>query len=118
MTVVSDEGALQTLLIESFHDSRRWQLQPVMKEAFDRLAKTVGVIESTPLWGLQSANVMQPHEVRAFVEDLHPSVKHVFSFWHDTPAKSTSLTSVGVAIAHANVRRKTGERFDLSYWIN
>ncbi len=115
---VSDEEALQTLLIESFHDARKWQLQPVMKEAFGRLAMTVGVSNTDTLWDLQGTAVMQPREVRAFVEGLHPAAKQVFSFWHDTPAKSTSLTSVGVAIAHANVRRKTGERFDLSYWIN
>jgi hypothetical protein len=77
-----------------------------MKAAFERLARSVGVSEPEPLWKLQGNRVMSPGDVRSYVEELHPSAKQVFTFWHDTPAKHTNLTSVVVAIARANVRQK------------
>jgi hypothetical protein len=31
--------------------------------------------------------------------------------------RAMTLTSVGIAIAHANLKRETGDNFDLSIWI-
>lgn len=39
------------------------------------------------------------------------------SSWNETPVSSTNLTSVGIAIAQANIRRKHGLRFMLSDWV-
>ena len=116
--IVGGEGALRTVLSRSVHDPERWQLQPVMKEAFLRLAASVGIARGDALWELQINHLLDRRQVRGFLERLHPAAADVLSFWRDTPAKQTTLTSVGVAIAHANIRRKTGQEFDLSYWIN
>lgn len=38
--------------------------------------------------------------------------------WMTSTAKNFTLTTVGKAIAHANLRRKTGDKSDLAVWIN
>jgi hypothetical protein len=34
-----------------------------------------------------------------------------------TPIPNLTLTSVGMAIAHANIKKRSGRDFDLSIWI-
>jgi len=42
----------------------------------------------------------------------------IYDVWENTPMKNMTLTSVGIAIAHAYTRSKTGNTSDLSVWIN
>lgn len=48
---------------------------------------------------------------------LHPGYRELAEFWKEHPAHFT-LTSVGIAIAHANLRRRGVGRFDLTIWIH
>jgi hypothetical protein len=41
----------------------------------------------------------------------------LFDIWNNSEMKHMTLTSVGIAIAQANFRRKTGKTIDLSIWI-
>jgi hypothetical protein len=41
----------------------------------------------------------------------------LFELWSRTPILNSMLTSVGIAIAHANIKKRTGCDFDLSIWI-
>lgn len=64
-------------------------------------------------------NRMSKEEVKDKCVSLRPYMSEVFTMWSDSPAKSFSLTSVGIAIAHANIKRFAGKEFaDLSIWIN
>jgi hypothetical protein len=44
-------------------------------------------------------------------------MENVLELWNNSPFKRFELSSVGISIAHANFRRKTGETLDLSIWI-
>lgn len=46
-----------------------------------------------------------------------PELELLLSQWHRSLLHRMSLTSVGVAIASANIRRKTGVEFDLSHYF-
>jgi len=68
---------------------------------------------------LYKLNRMSKEEVRAKCVSLRPYMAEVFSVWDDSLAKNFNLTSVGIAIAHANIKRIVVEEFaDLSIWIN
>jgi hypothetical protein len=41
-----------------------------------------------------------------------------FEIWFASPMKNLTLTSVGIAIGHANIKRFAGEFANLSIWIN
>jgi hypothetical protein len=40
-----------------------------------------------------------------------------FDIWDETPMKSKTLTSVGIAIAHANIKKRTDRDLNLSIWM-
>lgn len=66
---------------------------------------------------LHDSNLMSQDEIKDDVIRLRPYMKHAFDKWTSTPLKNLTLTSVGIAIGHANMQRRVGESFDLTIWI-
>ncbi|MDF2557576.1 MAG: hypothetical protein K0R71_1404 [Bacillales bacterium] len=67
---------------------------------------------------LFEATMMSKEEMGKF---LYKTTKFYFrgtDDWDVYNARSYSLTSVGIVIAHANINRKLGEFEDLSFWFN
>lgn len=60
---------------------------------------------------------MSSEEVRAKCIELRGYMEQVFSLWNDSDFRSFTLTSVGMAIGHANMKRIAGTFGDLSQWI-
>lgn len=48
---------------------------------------------------------------------IDTNVGKVQHYWKDSLAKNSTLTSVGIAVAHANFVNKSGIKADLSIWI-
>jgi hypothetical protein len=42
----------------------------------------------------------------------------VSEIWSGSSMKNFTLTSVGISIGHANIKKNLGEFTDLSIWIN
>ena len=61
---------------------------------------------------------MNDEEVKKKCVELRPLMSELFDVWSDSAMKSFSLTSVGIAIGHANVQRLVGPFANLSIWIN
>jgi hypothetical protein len=55
--------------------------------------------------------------LRAEIIAARPKFERLFQAWDNSPLGSFTLTTVGIAIAHANVRRKINDKSDLSVWI-
>ena len=60
---------------------------------------------------------MNSHEAKDYSITAHPCMTILYDVWDNSFMKNMTLTSVGIAIAHANIRRITGNQFDLSIWI-
>lgn len=61
---------------------------------------------------------LSPAQARQKCIALRPYMQTVFDCWSNSAMKSFTLTSVGMAIGHANVKRLIGEFSDLSIWVN
>jgi hypothetical protein len=61
---------------------------------------------------------MNDQEIRDKCIEIRPYMNDLFTIWSDSPMKNFTLTSVGMAIAHANIKRLVGEFANLSIWIN
>jgi len=61
---------------------------------------------------------MNDAEIRAKCIEIRPYMSSVFDTWSESAMKNFTLTSVGIAIGHANIKRLVGEFADLSIWIN
>jgi hypothetical protein len=60
---------------------------------------------------------MNSQEIIDVVIKAREYMKVIFDTWTSTMGHFT-LTSVGIAIGHANVKKQTGEFTNLSIWIN
>ena len=61
---------------------------------------------------------MSDEEVKKYIISTKSYMENVFDIWENSFIKDFTLTSVGIAIGHANVKRNIGEFTDLSIWIN
>lgn len=63
-------------------------------------------------------NRLSAVEIRTKCIEQNPYMESLFDLWMSTPLHSMTLTSVGIGLAHANIKRLTGEFADLSIWVN
>jgi hypothetical protein len=115
----SRSNAFASLLIPCLHDSSKFQVgatnEAVLNEAIaDRELNSQEAVDIRQLWG---ANVMSEQEVASFLMSLRPYMKGVMELWDHTTMKNFSLTSVGMAIGHATLRRRGLEHGPLDVWI-
>lgn len=74
--------------------------------------------DRTKIVKLFNINKMSDDEIRAKCIEIRPYMADLFDIWSGSEMKHFNLTSVGIAIGHANIKRLTGEFADLSIWIN
>ncbi len=118
-TVDLTPEAKSNLIIPCLHDSSLLQVNALNDEAIDNRCVELGVEaeKAEQLKSLQLQKVMPHDEIREYLVRVRPQLERLFEIWDSTPIKYMTLTSVGTAIAHANVRRQTGENVDLSEWV-
>ncbi len=110
---------LREFLIPCFHNTQKLQLSFYDDSVLEELTKRKEYSdeEIIKLKGIFERTTMPQDEVKDTLILAIPSMTKIFEIWDASPLKSLELTSVGVAIAHANYRRKTNETMDLSIWI-
>ncbi len=62
-------------------------------------------------------HLLQGDEANEKLIKLAPSMRPLIEHWEEGLCKHFSLSSVGIAIGHAEVRRRTGDNANLSIWI-
>jgi hypothetical protein len=63
-------------------------------------------------------NRLGTDEIKAKCIECIPSLRQLFDLWSVTGLHNMTLTSVGIGLAHANIKRIVGEFTDLSIWLN
>jgi hypothetical protein len=108
-------------LIQCFHDSSGTKLQLSFfdDDALDKLSIEDGLSpdDVVKLKHLYETSTMPAHDVKNILIASNPLFEKLFEIWDGSPLKKMELTSVGIAIAHANYRRRTGDTMNLSIWI-
>jgi hypothetical protein len=61
---------------------------------------------------------MSDSEIKEKLISIRPYMAGVFDIWTNSEMQTFTLTSVGMAIGHANIKRLIGEFASLSIWIN
>lgn len=108
------------LFAKSLHSEGLFQLPFLDEDILKQTAKKMDLTDPQvdKLLSLQNKYLMSEKELKEYLLVVHPCMKKLFDVWGSSPLKNTSLTSVGIAIGHANMRRVTGESADLAIWIN
>lgn len=107
------------LLRPCLHNSELFQINALNSTITEQMATKIGA-DSAVTSAIQSFNskyLMSDQEVKEYLLQTHESMNMVFDYWEGSNLNRMTLTSVGIALATANLKRRTGETTDLSIWI-
>lgn len=74
--------------------------------------------EIPKLLAMHNESMMNNEEIKDITIKGAPYMSNIFDIWSNSAMKNITLTSVGIAIGHANVKKDIGEFTNLSLWIN
>jgi hypothetical protein len=113
-------GADANLFMTSLNDPTKLQVRANSKEVLTQLLERHGVSveDRTKITELFDVGKMSDVEIREKCIAIRPYMATVFDTWSDSPMEHFTLTSVGIAIGHANIKRVVGDFSNLSIWIN
>lgn len=108
------------LFIPCLNDPAKIQVSANSHASLDRLLaeQSVDAEDSGKIKALFDLGKMTDEEIKAKCIEIRPYMSPVFDVWSDSQMKNFTLTSVGIAIAHANIKRLVGEFANLAIWIN
>jgi hypothetical protein len=114
-----DTSKIKVKIIPCFHDNSKLQLGVMDDEVLETQMEQFKVDEQIrpKIKSFYEKTTMSNKEIKELLEGLDNNMKKVFEVWKDSYFKNFDLSSMGIAIAHANYRRKTNETMDLSIWI-
>jgi len=102
------------------NEASKVQVNALNKGTLDNAleANLVSSEDRAKISALFDVGKMSDAEVRAKCVEIRPYMSGLFDTWSESAMKNFTLTSVGIAIGHANVKRLVGEFANLSIWIN
>ncbi len=108
-----------TLIIPCLQDATKFQVNALNDKNLETEAKLAGLGQEqiNKLTPFLNNYQMNPNEVEEIIKAQGDFMAGLFDVWITSSLKNMTLTSVGIAIAIANLRRKTGITLDLGIWI-
>lgn len=106
--------------VNCINDPIKFQVNAMNMETLEGYftAHAVTTENHTRIIELFNAGRMNVAEIKAKVVEFSPFMEPIFVSWSASEMKNFELSSVGIAIGHANIKRLAGEFADLSIWIN
>jgi len=106
--------------INCLNDSSRFQVGGLNEDSIRSMYIKQGITEQdlVKLINLHNNSLPTNDEIAKSVITLRPYMENVFKIWTGSNIKQFNLTSIGIAIGHANTKKLVGEFADLSIWIN
>lgn len=113
-------GHDQRFFIPCLNESKKIQVNAKSLEILTKRMNEQSIPEDDKpkIVDLFNLNKMNDHEIKEKCVEIRPYMEDVFDVWSDSSMKNFTLTSVGIAIGHANIKRLVGEFANLSIWIN
>lgn len=113
-------GLDERFFMQCLNDSAKFQVRANNKGILEKNLDIISMEqeEKTKIISLFDHELMSDGEVVEKRISIRPYMEQVFSTWASSSMKNFTLTSVGIAIGHANIKRLVGEFSNLSIWIN
>jgi hypothetical protein len=113
-------GPDERFFIPCLNDPTKFQVRALSKESLEQglQHQEISPEDKAKIMNLFEVGKMSSAEIWEKCVTLRPYMASVFEIWSNSSMKSFTLTSVGIAIGHANVKRLVGEFANLSLWIN
>lgn len=117
---LGEKNKFPSLIIPCLHDKTLYQVSAIDDEVLDQEMNKLKVPDDLKPKFKQVFNksTMNGNQVKELLIKNAPIMEKIFEVWSNSKFKNFDVSSVGIAIAHANFRRRTGQTLDLSIWIN
>ena len=108
------------LITRCLHNSEKLQVNAmndnVLRQEAAKLDTSCHDVDR--LIALSEFALMNQAEAKNYLIATHPCMAALFDAWEGSMMKNLTLTSVGIAIGHANIKKTLGEFTDLRIWID
>ena len=113
-------GLDHRVFIPCLNDPTKIQVNANSQELLDKALDVYAISpdDRTKINALFGFGKMTDAEIKETCVRLRPYMLDVFDTWSGSAMGTFTLTSVGIAIGHANIKRLVGPFADLSIWIN
>lgn len=113
-------GLDSRFFIPCLNDMSKLQVNANSKENLEKHLDAQGVSpeDRAKILELFDLGKMSEPEIKEKLITIRPYMADVFETWTNSPMQTFTLTSVGMAIGHANIKRLIGEFASLAIWIN
>jgi len=113
-------GLDSRFFIPCLNDMSKLQVNANSKENLEKHLDAQGVSpeDRARILELFDLGKMSEPEIKEKLIAIRPYMAGVFETWTNSAMQTFTLTSVGMAIGHANIKRLIGEFASLSIWIN
>lgn len=114
------DAARQNLITPCLNDSTKFQVAALNEDVLNEKITNAKLSEDdiTKIKLLFSEANLNPDQIKQKFLDAAPFMNTVFEKWPSSQLGRFDLTSVGMAIGHANIKKDVGEFAPLSIWIN
>lgn len=110
----------EIFLIDCLNDTSKKQVNALNIDKLNHSFQTLSISQSDrrTLERLFRENTMQPEKIKQKTIAIRDYMATFIKVWNQSDLKQFKLTSVGTAIAHANIKLKIGNFANLDLWIN
>jgi hypothetical protein len=106
------------LIMPCFRDPEKLQVAVINEQLLPE--DTLSPENRKELIRLMKIGLMGPAQIEAEIASIDPALSDLLHLWNSTDLKGSTLTTVGVTLGHANLRRTLGSDFaaSLDTWVN
>jgi hypothetical protein len=106
--------------VPCLNDPLKLQVKAINKNSLDEILEEGAILaeDRAQIHALFDIGKMNDSEIKDKCIEISPYMSTLFETWSGSAMKNFTLTSVGIAIGHANIKRLVGEFANLSIWIN
>jgi hypothetical protein len=107
------------LIIPCVNNRAKLQLNAPNRNWFDGIdeVRRLPKSEQDRIWSTFDSSVWSGETLIEKVETVFPEIRTLYDLWEQTPLKRLSLTTIGIAVGHANLSRVAPFGSPLSTWI-
>ena len=107
------------VFVPCLHDNNLLQVNAIDEDTIRNAPQFahVGQNDKNKLVSLLKDRAMGENKIEKYLKENFKPMAILLNIWNKTSIKNMSLSSVGIAIGHANSRRVTGDNSHLSIWI-
>lgn len=107
------------LFTKCLRNQEKYQINAINEEILTQIANEIKINDTdfTQLKKLHNDSLMSDNEIKNELITIDPNFAKLLEIWDNSWINRLQLTTIGIALAHANIKRKLGDNLDLSIWI-